>query len=29
LGGSAFDAFIRAEMDRLGKLVRQSGAKLD
>jgi 2-isopropylmalate synthase len=29
LGGAAFDAFIRAEMDRLGKLVRQSGAKLD
>ena len=29
LGGSAFDAFIRAEMDRLGKLARQSGAKLD
>ncbi len=29
LASGEFDAFIRSEMDRLGRLVRQSGAKLD
>jgi len=29
LGAGEFDAFIRSEMERLGKLVRLSGAKLD